>query len=126
MPASPDLVPRGYVDRLLQGNNEFSTQSLNQLRWMRQKDLLGQDMFLLGSPGPARRQLVVAFAELTCREVEYLALSRDTTESDLKQRRELRNNSSTYSDAPPVRAALEGRLLVLDGIEKAERNVPYC
>ena len=28
-----------------------------------------------------------------------------------------------YVDAPPVRAALAGRLLLLDGVEKAERNV---
>ena len=65
-----------------------------------------------------------AYAELTGREVEYVAVSRDTTESDLKQRRELQaGGSSSFKDAAPVTAALEGRLLVLDGIEKAERNV---
>ena len=41
----------------------------------------------------------------------------------MKQRRELRNGSSVFADAAPVRAALKGRLLILDGIEKAERNV---
>jgi hypothetical protein len=67
---------------------------------------------------------VLAFCELTGREVEYVALSRDTTESDLKQRREIRDGgTSVHVDAAPVRAALEGRLLILDGIEKAERNV---
>lgn len=36
--------------------------------------------------------------ELTKREVEYIALSRDTTESDLKQRREIRSGTAFYID----------------------------
>ena len=50
-------------------------------------------------------------------------LSRDTTESDLKQRREIVGGSLEWVDQPPVRAAREGRVLILDGLEKAERNV---
>lgn len=36
------------------------------------------------------------YQELTQREIEYVALSRDTTESDLKQRREISCGSSHY------------------------------
>ena len=36
--------------------------------------------------------------ELTRREVEYVSLSRDTTEMDLKQRREIRSNSAFHID----------------------------
>lgn len=36
--------------------------------------------------------------ELTKREVEYIALSRDTTETDLKQRREIRAGTAFYID----------------------------
>lgn len=97
--------------------------TLAQLRWMLQKSSLSQDMFLIGPPGPERRWLAMAFCELTGREVEFVALSRDTTETDLKQRREIVERSAIFEDQPPVRAALEGRVLVLDGIEKAERNV---
>ena len=61
--------------------------------------------------------------ELTNREVEYVSLSRDTTESDLKQRREIQGGTAFYVDQAAVRAALEGRILILDGVEKAERNV---
>ena len=67
--------------------------------------------------------LYTVFQELTRREVEYIALSRDTTESDLKQRREIRSGTAYYVDQCAVRAATEGRVLVLEGIEKAERNV---
>ena len=55
--------------------------------------------------------------------LEYVALSRDTTESDLKQRREIINGTAHYIDQSAVRAASKGRVLVLEGIEKAERNV---
>jgi len=52
-----------------------------------------------------------------------VGVTRDTSEADLKQRRELRAGSLLYSDAPPLRAATNGRALILEGIEKAERNV---
>ena len=45
------------------------------------------DIFLIGRPSPLRRQVAMQYLQLTEREVEYVALSRDTTESDLKQRR---------------------------------------
>ncbi|CAK0844639.1 unnamed protein product [Prorocentrum cordatum] len=57
------------------------------------------------------------------REAEHVSITRDTNESDLKQRREIRDGRVEYADQPPVRAALHGRVLVLEGIEKAERNV---
>ncbi|KAF7726766.1 von Willebrand factor A domain-containing protein 8 [Apophysomyces ossiformis] len=84
---------------------------------------LGQDIFLIGPPGPLRRALVMKYAEMTQREIEYVALSKDVTDADLKQRRELQNGTSYYVDQAAVRAAIHGRILVLDGIEKAERNV---
>lgn len=90
---------------------------------MLQKDLLGQDMFLIGRPGPFRRSIVMQYLQLTQRELEYVALSRDTTESDLKQRREIQNGTAVYFDQSAVRAATRGRVLVIEGIEKAERNV---
>ena len=43
--------------------------------------------------------------------------------SDLKQRREIIDGTAHYIDQSAVRAASQGRVLVIDGIEKAERNV---
>ncbi|CAG9833145.1 unnamed protein product [Diabrotica balteata] len=103
----PEYVPIKYY------NDDIPKSSLHHLKWILQKDLLNQDIFLLGPPGPRRRHLAMQYLELTNREHEYVALSRDTTESDLKQRREI----------SAVKAAKEGRILILDGIEKAERNV---
>ena len=68
-------------------------------------------------------KILHSFQELTKREIEYIALSRDTTESDLKQRREISSGTAYYVDQCAVRAATKGRVLLLEGIEKAERNV---
>ncbi|XP_023930017.1 von Willebrand factor A domain-containing protein 8 [Lingula anatina] len=116
-PKRPELVPVKYLP-------EDAPQSvMKHLRWIMQKDLLGQDVFLIGPPGPHRRAVAMMYLELTNRECEYVSLSRDTTETDLKQRREIRSGTAYYIDQCAVRAATDGRILVLEGIEKAERNV---
>ncbi|XP_074033568.1 von Willebrand factor A domain-containing protein c12.2 isoform X2 [Leptinotarsa decemlineata] len=114
---NPQYVPLKYF------REDLPQSSLHHLRWMMQKDLLGQDIFLLGPPGPRKRHLAMQYLELTNQEHEYVALSRDTTESDLKQRREIVQGTAKYFDQSAVRAAKEGRVLILEGIEKAERNV---
>ncbi|XP_063587792.1 von Willebrand factor A domain-containing protein 8-like [Penaeus indicus] len=116
-PKNPELVPTGYI----RGNVPQSV--LKHLRWLIQKDKLGQDVFLIGPPGPLRRLLAMSYLELTQREIEFVTLTRDTTDTDLKQRREIKSGSSFYHDQSAVRAAIEGRVLVLEGVEKAERNV---
>jgi MoxR-like ATPase len=103
---------------------EASITALQHLQWMMKKEALQQDVFLLGeSGGPARRRLAFAYAEMMGREVEYICITRDTTESDLKQRRELAGGTSYFVDQAPVRAAKAGRILIIEGIERAERNV---
>eukprot|EP00934_Nitzschia_sp_Nitz4_P006323 Nitzschia sp. Nitz4//scaffold219_size35776//29376//35535//NITZ4_007828-RA/size35776-processed-gene-0.11-mRNA-1//1//CDS//3329542332//6313//frame0 len=128
------LVPTNYLDS---PEVVMSPTFRRHLQWMMSKDLLGQDMLLIGPPGAGaayRRRIVMAYAELVQKPVEVLTLGSDLTESDLKQRRELvlkpssmdPNNPQTaveFRDQAPVRAAKHGRLLVLDGLERAERNV---
>ena len=119
MLGQPELTP---VNHGLPGGEPL--QTARHLRWIMQKDLNGQDIFLIGPPGPLKRRLAMLYCELRGREVEYLCLSRDTTESDLKQRREIiAGGSTSYTDQAPVRAAINGRILILDGLERAERNV---
>ncbi|KAI8846560.1 AAA domain-containing protein [Chytridium lagenaria] len=105
-----------------------SQSILEHLKWFMEKDLLGQDIFIIGPPGPFRRHLVLAYLNLVHREMEYVVLHRDiSAESDLKQRREIVRDEggvrALWVDGVAVRAAIEGRVLVIEGIEKAERNV---
>jgi len=125
---SPHLIPN--LPLRLGGFHEVSASlppcHLSHLRWMMQKDLvLGQDFLLLGTPNLARerRHLMLLYASLLGREIEWISITRDTSEADLKQRKEVSNNGTRYVNQAPVRAALNGRLLILDGLEKAERNV---
>ncbi|CAD5229391.1 unnamed protein product [Bursaphelenchus okinawaensis] len=112
-----EYVPKGYVT---EGKTEWGLQGL---KWLLRKDVLNQDVFLIGVPGSLRSDLVLSYLELSNREFEYLSLTRDTTEADIKQRREIQNGTAQYTDLCSVRAALNGRVLVIDGVEKAERNV---
>jgi MoxR-like ATPase len=125
--------PRNYF--LSDGTSSMTPSIIRHLQWMLQKDALGQDMLLIGPPGAGevfRRRLALAFCDLLQRETQIVSLTQDTTESDLKQRRELVRSDPTSSstsldmefvDQPPVSAAINGRFLILDGLEKAERNV---
>jgi hypothetical protein len=115
-------IPGGLDDKLIpRGNaNWFGVESdaaasnpvpppteiYGHLRWMAQKYQLGQDMYLVGQPSSYRRALVMKFAEVSGIEVEYLAITRDTTESDLKQRREIVGSSARFVDQSPVRAGI--------------------
>lgn len=74
-------------------------------------------------PSPLKRWLALRYCELTQREVDVVSISQDTTEADLKQRREIVGGTAVFADQAPVRAAIAGRVLLLEGIEKAERNV---
>eukprot|EP00439_Symbiodinium_sp_Y106_P018819 s5098_g2.t1 len=113
------LVPCGFLAQL-------PLALRPALKWLAQKDSLAQDMLLLTSPAERTRArlLALAYAELVNAQLEYVGISADTTEADLKQRREILSGGSVaFSDSPPVKAALEGSILVLDGLERAERNV---
>ncbi|KIH48581.1 ATPase family protein, partial [Ancylostoma duodenale] len=116
----PELVPARLTGPAL---HPSSNEVLAHLKWLLQKEILGQDVFLMGVPGSLRSDIVLQYLELCNREYEYLAVTRDTTEADIKQRREIRGGTAFYSDLCAVRAALYGRVLVIDGVEKAERNV---
>ncbi|KAF9011991.1 AAA domain-containing protein [Cyathus striatus] len=98
--------------------------NLDNLHFMLQKYLLGQDIFLVSQPGPYARRLAMTFASIINTEYEYIALHRDVGETELKQGREIRKGGNlVYVDSPAVNAVKHGRLLILEGIEKAERGI---
>ncbi|VDB87134.1 unnamed protein product [Peniophora sp. CBMAI 1063] len=96
----------------------------DDLHWMLQKFLLGQDIFLLGQPGPYARKLVMTFCSMINAEYEHVALHRDIGETELKQGREIRPGGVLeYVDSGAVRAVKHGRILILEGVERAERGI---
>ncbi|KAF9806900.1 hypothetical protein IEO21_08484 [Rhodonia placenta] len=98
--------------------------TLDNLHFMLQKFLLGQDIFLLSQPGPYVRRLAFTFCSLLNSEYEYIALHRDIGETELKQGREIRRGGNlVYVDSAAVRAVKHGRILIIEGIEKAERGI---
>ncbi|KAL9652460.1 hypothetical protein ABK040_000032 [Willaertia magna] len=111
-------------NNLLLNNEEYSKDLLSHLKWMAMKDKLGQDMFLIGHYGEFKRELVFTYCQLANRPIEYICITRDTSEFDFKQRKEILNAKHSYFiDQSAVRAAKNGSILILDGIEKAERNI---
>ncbi|KAH9046612.1 AAA domain-containing protein [Lactarius hengduanensis] len=94
------------------------------LYFLLQKFVLDQDVFLLAQPGPYARRLALTFCNLLNAEYEYIALHRDVGETELKQGREIRDGGNlVYVDSAAVRAVKTGRILIIEGIEKAERGI---
>ncbi|KAL6302276.1 AAA domain-containing protein [Sparassis latifolia] len=117
---TPTRLPH-CEDALLDLQDHFN---LDNLHFMLQKYLLGQDIFLLSQPGPYARHLAMTFCSLINSEYEYIALHRDIGETELKQGREIRAGGNLlYVDSPAVSAAKHGRVLIIEGIEKAERGI---
>jgi hypothetical protein len=57
-------------------------------------------------------------------EYEYVALHRDVGETELKQGREIKSGGTlSYVDSAAVRAVKHGRILILEGVERAERGI---
>ena len=97
---------------------------LEHLEFLGKKWQLRQDVFLSSPPGPFARRLCQTFAALIQVPVEYVSLHRDIGEAELLQQRSLEAGGNLrYDDGPVVRAMKHGRLLILDGIERAERGV---
>lgn len=140
VPASldPTRLPHCNTSAYLDVRGGFNYDGLH---FMLQKFLLGQDVFLLSQPGPYARWLVMTFCRwievpasrtfcgltpfsMINSEYEYIALHRDVGETELKQGREIRKGGTLgYVDSAAVRAVKHGRILILEGVEKAERGI---
>jgi hypothetical protein len=95
---------------------------LRHVRFLAQKDGLGQHAMLMGSSHMGRL-IVMRYAEMVGREVEVVTITGDTSESGLKQRREIVNGKTLFVDEAVVRCAVHGRYLVMDGVHRAEQSV---
>ena len=69
-------------------------------------------------------RLLTTIARMINSEYEFVALHRDIGETELKQGREIRAAGNlVYVDSAAVRAVKHGRVLIIEGIEKAERGI---
>ncbi|GAA5944071.1 H(+)-transporting V1 sector ATPase subunit E [Sporobolomyces koalae] len=95
-----------------------------EIEWFFKKWYLGQDVYLVSSPGPFPRRLALTFLSLVNVPFEYVSLHRDIGEGDLKQTREIRPGGTLeFVDSAVVRAAKAGKALILEGIERCERGI---
>lgn len=81
----------------------LTSTDIRHLEWMVKKELMKQDMFLIGPPGGYKRRLVKLYGYIMSREMEMVQISRDTTEADIKQRREIKDKSVIYHDQVKIR-----------------------
>ncbi len=118
----PKLPERLPSERLLL--NLDDPIALEHLEFLAKKWQLGQDVFLLSPPGPYARRLSMTFASLLQIPFEYVSFHRDVGEAELLQTRSLSSGGNlVFEDGPVIRAMKNGHLLILEGVEKAERGV---
>ncbi|KZP21316.1 hypothetical protein FIBSPDRAFT_931734 [Athelia psychrophila] len=121
VPASQTPSRLVHSVELLGVSNPINADNLHLLL---QKYLLRQDVFLVSQPGPYARRLALTFASMINAEYEHISIHRDIGETELKQGREIRAGGQlVYVDSPAERAVKSRRILILEGIEKAERGI---
>ncbi|GAA5899817.1 uncharacterized protein JCM6883_005995 [Sporobolomyces salmoneus] len=114
----PSRLPFG---KLLDGNDPSIAA---ETAWLMKKWELGQDIFYVSVPGPFARRLALTFLSAINTPFEHVSLHRDIGEGELKQTREIREGGTlVFEDGPVVRAAKEGKTLILEGIERCERGI---
>lgn len=96
---------------------------LQHLQWMLKQDSLDRHMVLIGPPGPMLHWVLFQFSKLPQRELEYASLSHDISQIDLHQRCETQNGADVCLDQRVARAAIHGNILVIEDIEKIDRDV---
>lgn len=77
------------------------------------------DFCLVGSSGCGKTMLVNKIGKILGRDIENIVLYQDMTSRDLlQQRTTLENGDTGWRFSPLVEAAIEGRIAVLDGIDR--------
>lgn len=77
------------------------------------------DFCLIGSSGSGKTMLLRQMAVALNRPMENIVLYQDMTSRDLiQQRTTLENGDTVWTFSPLIQAALEGKVAVLDGINR--------
>ena len=78
---------------------------------------------LIGNQGVGKNKIADRLCELLDAEREYMQLHRDTSVQSLTVIPLLEGGKITYQDSPLLRAAVAGRVLILDEVDKAPLEV---
>ncbi|XP_010212958.1 PREDICTED: von Willebrand factor A domain-containing protein 8-like [Tinamus guttatus] len=113
-------VPVGTGPLKLSGSDSFiRTPSHDQLLAEMMQSHMVKDMCLIGGKGCGKTVIAKEFADILGYSVEPIMLYQDMTARDLLQQRyTLPNGDTAWRPSPLVTAALEGRLVILDGIHR--------
>lgn len=77
------------------------------------------DFCLIGPRGCGKSLLIERLAEMLGKEIESIVLYQDMTARDLLQQRTTLDNGDTiWQLSPLIKAAIEGKIAVLDGIHR--------
>eukprot|EP01052_Picozoa_sp_SAG31_P039063 SAG31_NODE_5340_length_2600_cov_1.800880_1_plen_567_part_10 len=113
----PDLIPASI---------DFFTNKSHDivLRHMLQAHAAGERaLLLIGSQGVGKNRLADKLISMLGREREYIQLHRDSTLSSLTLVPSLEDGQIVWTDSPLVRAAKNGRILLVDEADKAPLEV---
>ncbi|XP_028291916.1 von Willebrand factor A domain-containing protein 8 isoform X2 [Gouania willdenowi] len=113
-------VPAGTRKSRSTSSSAFiNTPSHSQLIADMMQSHMVKDMCLIGAKGCGKSVIAKEFAEKLGYNVENVMLYQDMTARDLLQQRyTLPNGDTAWRPSPLVTAALEGKLLLLDGIHR--------
>lgn len=114
-PTAPALVPSVLFYDM--------RQQIAVLRDMMKAFQMGSHLLLIGNQGVGKNKLVDRFLQLLQIEREYMQLHRDTTVLSLTLQPCVSDGVLVWEDSPLVRAATQGRVLVLDEADKAPLEV---
>ena len=84
---------------------------------------LGEHLLLMGNQGVGKNKITDFFLQTLHLPREYMQLHRDSTAQTLVQQTSVRSGNLVYDDSPLVRAALYGRIAVIDEADKAPPHV---
>lgn len=97
----------------------IQTNYQNQLVDEMLQTAAASDFCLVGPAGCGKTILLTKIAELLGKEIETIILYQDMTSRDLlQQRTTLENGDTVWKFSPLVTAALEGKIAVLDGLNR--------
>ena len=116
LPAKDPLL----VPDILFYDNPRQTQMMKEMLrdWQ-----CGQHLLLIGNQGVGKNKLADRMLQLLRLPREYIQLHRDTTVQNLTSNPTIVNGVLKYEDSPLVRAARDGRILVVDEADKAPTHV---